>query len=107
MVLIPWFVVRVNEDTIELDVSPPGMPSWTASINWDECIRICFKTGDFLDSDELYIFVRGREHSYLIPMDGDGTSQLWEEILNRGLFDPKVAIELMSTNGELKCFETI
>ena len=48
------------------------MEAWTAEIPWDKIIRICFRVGDFLESDDLMIFINGREASYLIPIDGEG-----------------------------------
>ncbi|KKK73365.1 hypothetical protein LCGC14_2894570, partial [marine sediment metagenome] len=50
-------------------------------------IRICFQTGDLYSSDELYIFIKDKKESFLIPMDAKGTLELWGEIIDRELFD--------------------
>ena len=73
------------------------------SIRWDDIVRICFKTGDFLSSDEILIFVKSREESYLIPTEADGGSSLWGEIIQRKLFDAELAIKA-ATAGEDEIF---
>lgn len=62
------------------------------------------KTGDFLESDELYIFIQDRPESYLIPLDALGGLDLWQEILQKELFPADVAVEMASIDGELRCY---
>jgi len=61
-----------------------------------------------LGTDEILIFVEGQEASYLIPMDADGGLALWSKILDRELFDAKLAIELAaSSDNEYHCWPSL
>ena len=69
-----------------------------------DIIRICFQIGDFLQTDELYIFTSEREASYLIPIDADGGSELWGEIIERDFFDAGLAIKVATGLEGLHCW---
>ncbi len=99
-----WYLISFNEQVISLDVSPPGHNAWDATIGWDDIVRVCYKTGEFPEPDDIYIFVKGREQSYRIPSTASNAEGLWAEILRRGLFDAEVAVQLMATSGEIHCF---
>ncbi len=107
IVVIEWYDVSFDENTITLQISAPGKEersSTRVSIQWQDIIRICIKCGDFLVSDELHVFVSHREESYVIPLDANGGFKLWEEIINRGLFDPLLAIKAaMGMPEEIFC----
>jgi hypothetical protein len=99
-----WYHVRFDADGVTRDVHPGGKEPWTDFVPWDKIVRICFKTAeDFEESDELYIFA-DRPESYLIPMEADGALELWKKIIDKGLFDAQLAIELASTSGKLACW---
>ncbi len=103
--LSTWYHVKFDNKVISRDVRPPNGKSWSDSVFWSKIIRICFKTSDdFTGSDEIYIFTSEREESYLIPTEADGGSELWGEIISRGLFDAELAIKLAATSGELACW---
>ncbi len=103
--LSSWYHVRFNDDGITRDVHPHGQEPWTDFVEWTKIIRICFKTAEeFYDVDELYIFTSERPESYLIPMEADGALELWNKIIDKGLFDARLAIELASSSGRLACW---
>lgn len=106
MELKNWYHVTFDEKGITRNVDPPEKESWTDFVPWDRIIRICFKSAEyFLYTDEIYIFTKDRPESYLIPMDADGGGELWDEFINRGLFDAKLAIETASAGeDELFCW---
>ncbi len=87
-----------------LDVAPPNNDPWKTEIQWADIVRVCFEATDLYSSDTIYIFVRGRENSYPVPVDGAGGAELWDEIINRGLFDPQKAIDLMFAEGKTECW---
>ncbi|MFW9850253.1 MAG: hypothetical protein ACFFF4_14040 [Candidatus Thorarchaeota archaeon] len=87
-----WFHVTFDDDSIYIHIHAPGRDEIRESITWSEIIRVCFKTGDFLSPDEIYIFVSHRPESYLIPTEADGGSELWGEFIDRKLFDAELAI---------------
>jgi hypothetical protein len=100
--LVKWFHVTFDENEIRWNVSPPGGNAWTASCQWSDIIRVCFKTSESFDtSDEFFIFTNQRAESYLVPTEADGGSELWNEILKRKLFDSELAIKAMSTSDQL------
>ncbi|MBC7901550.1 MAG: hypothetical protein H7070_16025 [Saprospiraceae bacterium] len=105
--LAEWFLVQFNAENIHVDARPPGRDGWQADIRWDSIVRVCFKTGDLLDSDEIYIFTDERSESYVIPTEAGGGIDLWYEIIGRKLFDAEIAIQAASSNGEVFCWPAI
>lgn len=101
--LADWFKTSFDDRWITLDVCPPGNDPWQARIEWARIIRVCFKTGDLLESDDIYIFTDERPESYLIPTEAAGGLDLWNEMVRRGLFDAELAIRAASSTGELFC----
>ncbi len=99
-----WYSISFDEQKISLDVRPPNLSPWKATIEWEKISRVCYKTGEFLEPDDIYIFVKDREQSYRIPSNAHNTEKLWSEILRRGLFDAEVAVQLMTTSDELRCY---
>jgi hypothetical protein len=89
MSLDTWYHVSFDEDYIYRNVNPPDREGWNDKLQWKDIIRICYHPGDFLEPDELYIFINEREESYLIPLEADGAPELWGEIIERKLFDAK------------------
>ena len=103
--LSEWFHVSFDQNSIHIKIDPEGREKRTDSLEWEDIIRVCFKTGNFLTSDEIYIFVVSRNESYLIPTEADGATDLWGEIIERKLFDAKLAIEVATANpDELFCW---
>ncbi|AFY66245.1 hypothetical protein [Geitlerinema sp. PCC 7407] len=102
--LAEWYIVRFDESRIALQVNPPHGNPWSDEIPWQHIIRICFKTGDWFESDEVYIFTNQRPESYVIPTEANGGQELWFEILKRNLFDAELAVEAAKTIGQLFCF---
>ena len=101
--LSEWFLVSFDDEAIHLHASPYSEKAWYVRIEWENIIRICFKAGDFLDSDEIYIFTNERPESDLIPIDAGGGSDLWNEIIKRNLFDAELAIKAAFAEGEVFC----
>lgn len=102
-----WFVVESNDAGIQLKVAPPGRERWAADIRWTSIIRVCFKTADFLESDEIYIFTSERPESYSIPVEAHGGADLWAELIRRGFFDAETAIRAAASTGRLFCWPAI
>ena len=100
-----WFHVTFDEDLIHIHIDIPDQEERRESFSWSEIIRVCFKTGDFMSPDEIYIFIESRPESYLIPTEADGGSLLWGEIIDRGLFDAELAIKAATSPAdELFCW---
>ncbi len=99
-----WFEVTFDDSTIYLDVHPPEKESWSTQIPWVEITRICFKPGDFLFTDEIYIFTDHRPESYLIPTEASGGFELWMEVIRRGFFDADLAIKAASADEGIFCW---
>jgi hypothetical protein len=102
-----WFLVRFDNAFITLEVSLPNLPAWTAQIEWKHINRVCFKSGDLYNADEIYIFTDERLESYLIPTEANGGSDLWREILERKLFGTETAIEAATSANKLFCCPAI
>lgn len=101
-----WYSVSFNENSVRLEVEPPGKTPWTAEFSWANIVRVCFKA-DFPLSDGIYIFTLGRSASYAIPIDAQGGGEFWSEILRRGLFDAGRAIEAATSVHGLFCWPHI
>ena len=107
MQLDEWYAVEFDAEEVRLSASPPNMTAWQQSFRWDEVVRVCFQSQDFLLSDELYIFTSQRPESYLIPLEASGAAELWGEIIHRGLFDARLAIQAAQSHDELFCWPPI
>ena len=104
MSLDTWYHVSFDEEYIYRNVDPLGQEGWNDKLRWEDIIRICYHPGGFLETDELYIFTKEREESYLIPLEADGTQELWGKILERNLFDAEMAIKLATMSDGLYCW---
>jgi hypothetical protein len=101
--MIDWFVVRTDDSSVSLSVSPPGRSAWQAVIPWDSVARVCFEVG-FLASDDLYIFTSLRPESWLVPAEADGGQELLQELIRRGLFDASLAITAAQAHEGIFCW---
>jgi len=54
--------------------------------------------------DDIYLFTHLRPESYVIPTEAHGGPELWNEIIERGLFDAKLAIEAATSVGGVFCW---
>jgi len=99
-----WYHVSFDEEYVYRNVDPPDGERWNDKLRWEDIIRICYHPVGFLETDELYIFTNEREESYLIPLEADGTQELWGKILERNLFDAKMAIKLATMSDGLYCW---
>jgi len=103
--VIPWFHVTCSPEALHLDVRPPRRPPWQAAIPWETVERVCLKRGDLWQSDEVYLFVRGRKASYRIPLDCAGGEGLVEALLARRLADAEAWVDTLSGRGAaLRCW---
>lgn len=102
--LAEWFFVTFDETTVRMHATPPSGPAWSQEFAWDSVVRICFKAEDMLISDGIYVFTTQRKESYVIPTEASGGSELWGEIVRRGLFDTELAIEAAKSLGGLFCW---
>jgi len=100
-----WFRVTFDSTLIHIKINTPGKEEIRDAIKWTAITRVCFKTGDFMSSDEIYLFIDSRPESYLIPTEADGGADLWGEIIERKLFDANLAIKAAtSPSDELFCW---
>lgn len=102
--LMDWYVVTFDDTHIYRNVQPPGQDGFADQLAWADITRICFEATDPMLSDDLYLFTSGREESCLIPLDGRGGAELWLAILERGLFDPELAIAAASSFSGMFCW---
>jgi hypothetical protein len=100
MALNTWFHVTIDGAFIDIHLHPPGGEEQRSRIKWDSIVRVCFRPADFLGSDEILIFVEGKEESYLVPVEADGGFELWDQIIDRELFDAELAIKLATSSDE-------
>ncbi len=107
--LSTWYEVSFDETHVYRAVDPPkGGEGWDDKFKWEDIIIICFNRGDFIITDEIYIFTNKREESYVIPTDCQGGSELWGEIVRRELFDPQLAIDvLLGKTDDFLCWDVI
>ena len=99
-----WFHVRWDHLTVYVDVSPPGREAWSATFEWSSVVRVCFKAEDLRVSDGIYVFTSTRPESYLIPIEAEGGSAFWTELVRRGLFDAALSARAMSSTEGLFCW---
>ena len=98
-----WFNAQFDGSGIRLEVEPPGGSPWRAEVEWTEIERVCFRRAeDFLDSDEVILYVRRREAGYLIPIDAVGGIDLLSELMDRRLVPADRTIDIPP--GEVECW---
>jgi len=101
--LSEWFSVTFDDQVVRINARPPRKPAWSQQFTWESVQRVCFNAQDFMYSDEIYVFTTQRPESYLIPTEAKGGSELWSEIIRRGLFEPELAIKAASSVEGLFC----
>ena len=87
-----------------MDIRPPGRKNSSDRLKWSDINRVVFEASEFTESDSIYLFTNFRSESYLIPADARGADRLWEELLERKLFDPELAIEAALSGGGFYCW---
>ncbi len=72
-----------------------------ATIRWETITRVCYNVQamPWAIEDEIFVFTSERSEHYEISMEDTGAESLWEEILRRGLFDAKLAIDMKKLDG--------
>ncbi len=99
-----WFRVEFDQDVVRLSAEPVAHEPWSRQFRWADVERICFKVEDMTISDGIYVFTKRNAQSFAIPIEARGGQELWEEILNRGLFDVDLATEAASSNEGIFCW---
>lgn len=99
-----WYQVTFDDQSIYLDIRPNEEAARGTTIQWADIIRVCFKPGNYIVSDEIYIFISERAESYLIPVEASGGNELWMEIIGRNLFDAQLAIDVASKIDGVYCW---
>ena len=99
-----WFRVTFDDQEVTLDVTPRNREPWRQSFAWSSVVRVCFKP-EYPISDGLYIFVRERPESYVVPVECCvGGAELLNQLIYRGLFAAEVAIEAASATQGIYCW---
>jgi hypothetical protein len=99
-----WFQVQFDSQEVRLSAQPPGEEAWSQSFRWSAVIRICFEAEEVYLSDSICFFTDQRPESYIVPTEGDGGGEIWDEVLRRGLFDGELASEAMAATRGLFCW---
>ncbi|MBW1811696.1 MAG: hypothetical protein JRJ87_26140 [Deltaproteobacteria bacterium] len=97
-----WYKTKFDDQKISLDVRT-GSP-WKVDIPWARIERVCLKAEGALTSDGIYIFVRGREASYAVPVEAEGGSQLLFELAKQGKFTYELITEASASADGLFCY---
>ncbi|MBI4951098.1 MAG: hypothetical protein HY908_03630 [Myxococcales bacterium] len=100
-----WFTVEHDAERVRLRSS--AGEGWDASFAWADIERVCFEAADFLMSDSIYVFVRGRAESYVIPSDAQGGAAFWGALVERKLFDAELAIRAATSGPGLFCWPPV
>jgi hypothetical protein len=101
---IGWFVVIIDDQSIQLSVTPPGRPPWRAILPWNSITGVCFEAEGPLVSDSLYLFTSLRPESWVVPVEAVGGTALLKELIHRRLFDPAMAISAMTADQGVFCW---
>jgi hypothetical protein len=94
-----WFHVTFDEHGFTRRAQPLGAEAWADTVRWDEIERVCLQMEGLFGSDALYVFARGREASYAVPMEAEGAHELLDELIRRKLFEAELAITAASSEG--------
>lgn len=97
-----WFRVTFDAAQVHLDVRAAA--PWQASFAFADVVRVCIKGEPPPVSDGLYVFVRGRDASYAIPLEGEGAEALMWELSRRGLLPAEVIERAMASAEGVFCW---
>jgi hypothetical protein len=103
-----WFFVSFDDVSISLRVETES--PWQAQLGFSDVERICIKMEPdaFLGvSNGLYIWVKGRENSYAIPLDADGSPALIKELTRRGQLPAELVVQAMGSTSGTFCWPPI
>ncbi|RMG24233.1 MAG: hypothetical protein D6732_23930 [Methanobacteriota archaeon] len=100
---IPWFCCSLAEDGVHLSVNRPDNDHWDASFSWKQITKVCFKATDIYSVDVIRIYLDDGTH-YDIPLEAEGGYNLWEQLIDRGLFDSELAAQLRFAENEIRCW---
>lgn len=101
---VSWFAVSSDEDAIYLSVTPPVGEPWQATILWTSVTRVCFAAEGLELSDGLYLFTNLRPESWVVPVEADGGTELLDQLIGRGMFDARLAIQAAQAMSGLFCW---
>lgn len=99
-----WFEVTFDETGVLMRARPPDREAWEQGFTWASVTRVCFKAEPLGVSDGIYVFTDARPESYVVPIEARGATELWDAIIQRGLFDAGLAKKATGmTEGEVLC----
>jgi hypothetical protein len=96
--------VQFDDTQVHVHAEPEGKLPWSADFAWSTIIRVCFEARDLFTSDAIFIFTSERPESYVIPTEGRGGSEFFEELIRRGLFDAELAAQALRSEHGLFCW---
>jgi hypothetical protein len=98
---IEWFKVWFDDEKVYMTAQPPNQEPWAQDFRWIDIKQICYQAEGLWFSDGIYVFTKSRPESYVIPTEAIGGLRLWNEIIDRGIFDAKLAISAATaTEGQ-------
>jgi len=98
-----WYEVSFDDLHIYRHVAPPKKEPWDDNFAWSDIEKVCFECTDYMFPDNIYFFVKNRPESYLIPNEAKGAHDLWNAVLDKGLFDLELATKAMSSVSGVFC----
>jgi hypothetical protein len=97
-----WYKTKFDDQKISLDVRTDK--PWKVDIPWANIERVCLKSEGDLTSDGIYIFVRNREASYVVPVEADGGSELLFELAKLDKFSYELISKASVSPDGLFCY---
>ena len=88
-----WYKITFDNTAIYLNIHPSEKEAKKIEIEWTTIERVCFKPGNYIESDEIYI-----------PAEAFGGLELWNEIIRRRLFDAQLAIVVAAKSEGVFCW---
>lgn len=88
---------------MDLEASPSGKEPWKASVRWTQITKVCFRASDLYSPDVIRIYIEEGKY-FDIPMDAVGGFDLWDALIEKGLFDEDTASDLRFAENETRCW---
>ncbi len=96
------FAVTYDDAGVHLEAT--GAEPWRAELPWATIERVCFEGADFTSSDVVYLFVRGRPESYVVPVECVGGSRLLLELAERAVIPWEFVTSCAMGTGKVLCW---
>lgn len=97
--------VRFDEAGVHVVVLDKLDPEWNQSFLWKDIERVCFKDAGLYASDQILVYLKGREQAAVVLTEARGADDFFGALTAHGYFPEEVWRRAIGeTGGALHCW---